>query len=150
MPIVVEVKSKDDYAKWLGEQKKKVAAAADDPNKAWTEAELMAKGATVYRRELRRLPPGQRQGRARRLPGAGRLQDRDSGRRSRRSRIVLNGKPGTAMPPWKQLSDTDIAAVITYTRNSWGNKAASDAVATARDSGRDARVTSTKGRPRAK
>ena len=35
---------------------------------------------------------------------------------------MLNGKPGTAMPPWKQLSDTDIAAVITYTRNSWGNK----------------------------
>ena len=36
--------------------------------------------------------------------------------------IVLNGKPGTAMPPWKQLSDVDIASVITYTRNSWGNK----------------------------
>ena len=36
---------------------------------------------------------------------------------------MLNGKPGTAMPPWKQLSDADIAAVVTYTRNSWGNKA---------------------------
>ncbi len=37
--------------------------------------------------------------------------------------IVLNGKPGTAMPAWKPLSDTDIAAVITYTRNSFGNHA---------------------------
>ncbi len=36
--------------------------------------------------------------------------------------LVLNGKQGTAMASWKQLSDTDIAAVITYTRNSWGNK----------------------------
>ena len=35
---------------------------------------------------------------------------------------MLNGKPGTAMAPFKQLSDVDIAAVITYTRNSWGNK----------------------------
>ena len=35
---------------------------------------------------------------------------------------MLNGKPGTAMASFKQLSDTDLAAVITYTRNSWGNK----------------------------
>jgi len=37
--------------------------------------------------------------------------------------LVLNGKAGTAMTSWKQLSDADLAAVITYTRNSWGNKA---------------------------
>jgi cytochrome c oxidase subunit II len=36
--------------------------------------------------------------------------------------VVLNGRPGTAMPSWKQLSDSDIAAVITYTRNAWTNK----------------------------
>ena len=36
--------------------------------------------------------------------------------------LVLNGKPGTAMPPWTQLSDVDLAAVITYTRNGLGNK----------------------------
>ena len=73
MPIVVEVKSKDDYAKWLDEQKKQVAAAADDPSKVWTEAELAAKGAAGLHGELRGVPPGQRQGRARRLPGARRL-----------------------------------------------------------------------------
>ena len=37
--------------------------------------------------------------------------------------LVLNGKPGPAMASFKQLSDTDIAAVVTYTRNSWGNAA---------------------------
>jgi cytochrome c oxidase subunit 2 len=36
--------------------------------------------------------------------------------------IVLNGKPGTAMAPFKQLSDVEIAAVMTYERNSWNNK----------------------------
>ena len=36
--------------------------------------------------------------------------------------IVLNGAAGGAMPAWKQLSDTDIAAVVTYTKNSWSNK----------------------------
>ena len=36
--------------------------------------------------------------------------------------IVLNGKPGTAMAPFKQLSDVEIAAVVTYERNSWANK----------------------------
>jgi cytochrome c oxidase subunit 2 len=37
---------------------------------------------------------------------------------------VLDGRPNTAMQPFKQqLSDAEIAAVITYVRNSWGNKA---------------------------
>ena len=77
MPIVVEVKSKEDYAKWVGEQKKKIAAAADDPNKAWTSTELRRARREGLRRELRRLPPGERQGRAGRVPGARRLEDRD-------------------------------------------------------------------------
>ena len=37
--------------------------------------------------------------------------------------LVLNGKAGTAMASFRQLSDADLASVITYTRNAWGNKA---------------------------
>src|SRR5499427_10079215 len=48
MPIVVEVKSKDDYAKWAGEQKTRLAAAAADPNKVWERADLIARGAIIY------------------------------------------------------------------------------------------------------
>ena len=48
MPIVVEVVSAEKYAAWVGEQKKKVAAAADDPNKDWSLAELCARGEKVY------------------------------------------------------------------------------------------------------
>ena len=86
MPIVVEVKSKDDYAKWVAEQKAKVAAAADDPSKVWD-----AEGARRARREglrgqLRRLPPGDRQGRAGRVPGARRLEGRHRPEGRRRSR----------------------------------------------------------------
>ena len=37
--------------------------------------------------------------------------------------LVLNGKPNTAMQSFRQLSNVDLAAVITFTRNAWGNKA---------------------------
>jgi cytochrome c oxidase subunit 2 len=48
MPVVVEVLSQDDYAKWVDDQKKKMAAGSDDPNKTYTLAELMARGQQVY------------------------------------------------------------------------------------------------------
>ena len=49
---------------------------------------------------------------------------------------MLNGKPGTAMAPFKQLSDIEIAAVVTYTRNSWGNKAGDGAAGRSEDRAR--------------
>jgi cytochrome c oxidase subunit 2 len=121
MPIVVEVRSKEDYAKWVGEQKQRMAAAADDPNKTWTEAELVAKGATVYAANCAACHQANGKG----VPGAFPALDGSkvvTGPPQDQIHIVLNGKPGTAMPPWKQLSDVDIASVITYTRYSWGNK----------------------------
>ena len=48
MPVVVEVKSQEDYSKWASEQKKKSAPAADDPNKVWDAKELAARGEKVY------------------------------------------------------------------------------------------------------
>ena len=48
MPIVVEVKSKDDYAKWVDAQKKKSAAVADDPGRVWDLPALVARGEKVY------------------------------------------------------------------------------------------------------
>jgi cytochrome c oxidase subunit 2 len=122
MPIVVEVKSKDDYAKWVADQKQKMAAAADDPNKNWTEAELVAKGATIYAANCAACHQPNGKGVPNAFPA---LEGSKvvNGPPQDQIHIVLNGKPGTAMPPWKALSDVDIASVITYTRNSWGNKA---------------------------
>lgn len=54
MPVVVEVLSDDDYAKWVGTQKAKLAAGAVDPNKVYSRAELMAHGEKSTRRTARR------------------------------------------------------------------------------------------------
>jgi cytochrome c oxidase subunit 2 len=121
MPIVVEVKSKEDYAKWAGEQKKKVAAAADDPGKVWDVKDLVAAGEKVFAGNCAACHQANGKG----VPGAFPGLDGSkivTGAKADQIALVLNGKPGTAMTPWKQLSDADLAAVITYTRNSWGNK----------------------------
>jgi cytochrome c oxidase subunit 2 len=53
------------------------------------------------------------------LDGSALVLDAD---KSKQIAIMLNGAANGAMPAWKQLSDTEIAAVITYTKNNWGNK----------------------------
>jgi len=121
MPIVVEVKSKEDYAKWAGEQKQKLAAAADDPGKVWDVKDLVAAGEKVFAGNCAACHQANGKG----VPGAFPALDGSkvvTGAKAAQIALVLNGKPGTAMTPWKQLSDVDLAAVITYTRNSWGNK----------------------------
>ena len=125
MPIVVEVKSKDDYAKWVGEQKAKLTAAADDPGKVWDLKELVARGEKVFGANCAACHQPNGKG----VPGAFPALDGSpvvNGPKDAQINTVLNGvvkdgKP-TAMVAWKQLSDADLASVITYTRNSWGNK----------------------------
>jgi cytochrome c oxidase subunit 2 len=120
---VVRVVSADDYTKWVGERKQALAAAADDPNKQWDAKELVARGEKVYSANCVAChqPAGQGspQMKAPALAGSKFITGPEEGPID----TVLNGRPNTAMQSFKQLSDTEIAAVITYTRNSWGNKA---------------------------
>ena len=119
MPIVVDVKSKDDYAKWVDEQKKK--APAVDPNRVWDLKDLVVTGERIYAANCAACHQANGKG----VPGTFPALDGSkivNGPKAAQIALVLNGKPGTAMPPWTQLSDVDLAAVITYTRNSWGNK----------------------------
>ncbi len=121
MPIVVEVKSKDDYAKWVDEQKKRVAAAAEDPKRQWDLKDLAARGEKLYAANCAACHQANGKG----VPGAFPALDGSkvvNGPEADQIALVLNGKDGTLMAPFKQLSDTDLAAVITYTRNSWGNQ----------------------------
>ncbi|MDR5770388.1 cytochrome c oxidase subunit II [Caballeronia sp. LP006] len=118
MPVVVEVLSADDYAKWVDTQKKKLAASADDPNKTYTMDELKTRGAAVYASNCAvcHQPTGKGGGPFPALDGSkvanGPIADHVS--------IVLHGKG--AMPPWQStLNDVEIASVITYERNTWGN-----------------------------
>jgi cytochrome c oxidase subunit II len=125
MPIVVEVKSKDDYAKWVDGQKKKLAAAADDPAKVWDLKDLVARGEKVFGANCAACHQANGKG----VPPAFPPLDGSkvvTGPKEAQIGIVMHGvvrdgKP-TAMVGWQQLSDTDIASVVTYTRNAWGNK----------------------------
>ncbi len=123
MPIVVEVKTKADYATWVAAQKAKVAAAADDPAKVWEVKDLVARGEKVYAANCAACHQASGKG----VAGAFPALDGSkvvAGPKADQLALVLNGKAGTAMASFKQLSDADLAAVITYTRNSWSNKSA--------------------------
>jgi cytochrome c oxidase subunit 2 len=124
MPIVVEVKSADDYAKWLAEHKKAMAAAGDT-GQPLDPKELIARGEKVFTANCAACHQANGKG----VPGTFPALDGSkvvTGPKDAQIKTVLNGvmKNGqpTAMPAWKDtLSDTDIAAVITYTRNNWSN-----------------------------
>ena len=119
MPIHVKVVTAEQYSAWVGEQKKALAAKADDPNKVWELADLKARGEKVYNANCAACH--QANGK-----GAGPIKPLDGSAivlndPAKQIQILLNGAAGGTMPAWKQLSDTEIAAVVTYTKNSWSN-----------------------------
>ena len=119
MPIHVKVVSAADYTAWVAGEQKKMAAKQDDPKKVWELAALAARGEKVYAANCAACHQanGKGAGPIPGLDGAALVQDAD---KSKQIHVVLNGR--AAMPAWKQLSDTDLAAVITYTKNAWSNK----------------------------
>ena len=122
MPIVVDVRSDEDYTKWVDEQKKAMLAKLDDPNKEWQQGELVARGEQVYQANCVACHQANGKG----VPPAFPPLEGSKvalGDQAAHIDVVLNGKAGTAMASFKQLSDVELAAVITYTRNAWGNKA---------------------------
>ena len=125
MPIVVNVLSPEKYSAWVNERKQKVAGAADDPNKALTPEELKTRGEQVFAQNCVACHQPNGMG----VPGTFPALNGSAvvnGPKEKQIDVVLHGvikdgKP-TAMQPFKQLSDLDLAAVITYTRNAWSNK----------------------------
>ncbi|MBL8327676.1 MAG: cytochrome c oxidase subunit II [Rubrivivax sp.] len=119
MPIHVKVLSQADYSAWVAAEKKKMAAAADDPNKVWTLPDLVARGEKVYNANCAAChrADGKGAGPIKPLDGSAIVQNDPA----RQIQILLNGAANGTMPAWKQLSDTEIAAVATYTKNAWSN-----------------------------
>ena len=120
MPIHVKVVSQADYATWVAGKKKEMAAAADDPAKEWKLEELVARGEKVYNANCAAChrADGKGVGPIKPLDGSAMVLDDPKAQIN----ILLNGANNGAMPAWKSLSDTEIAAVITYSKNSWSNK----------------------------
>jgi cytochrome c oxidase subunit 2 len=124
MPINVKVVSAAEYTAWVDEQKKKAASNVDDPNKVWALEESMTRGEKVYNAACASCHGANGQG----IPGTFPALDgskiaKQAKNKAAHINIVLHGKPGTPMAAFGgQLSDTDIATVITYERNAWGNK----------------------------
>jgi len=121
MPIHVKVVSAEDYSAWVGSEKKKMAAKADDPSKIWTLDDISKRGEKVYATNCAACHQanGKGGGPIKPLDGAAVVLDTDM---NKQIHVLLNGQNNGAMPAWKQLSDTDIAAVISYTKNHWSNK----------------------------
>jgi cytochrome c oxidase subunit 2 len=125
MPVVVEVLPTDQYAVWADAQKKKATAAADDPARIWDVKELTARGEAVYTANCAACHQANGKG----VPPAFPPLDGSTiatGPVAAHLDVVLNGVvrygQATAMVAWKNtLSPTEIAAVVTYERNAWGN-----------------------------
>jgi cytochrome c oxidase subunit 2 len=121
MPIVLKVLPKAEFASWIQEQRRDMAHEQADVERLWSREELMSLGENVYATQCATCHQADGQGLAPGFPAlagskvaTGPLQDHIE--------IVLNGRDGTAMQAWgKMLSDADIAAALTYTRNAFGN-----------------------------
>lgn len=143
MPVVVEAMAPDRYAAWLRERKASAAEAAAASGMIFTLDELKTRGGEVFMTNCAVCHQANGQGTPGAFPplvegapfSAGKnmtdpLAERGFwkadkivlGPRERHLDIVMRGIPGTPMPAFAgQLSDADIAAVVSYERNSWGN-----------------------------
>ncbi len=121
MPIHVKVVSAEDYTKWVDGERKKAAALADDPTKVWKLEDMLKRGEGVYAKNCAvcHQANGKGGGPIKPLDGAAVVLDAD---KAKQIAILLKGQNNGAMPAWKQLSDTEIAAVISFTKNNWSNK----------------------------
>ncbi|TAK92363.1 MAG: cytochrome c oxidase subunit II [Burkholderiaceae bacterium] len=118
MPIVVNVVSAEDYSKWVDGKKKELAAQADDPTKTYTLDELKSRGEKVFGSNCAACHQATGKG----IPGTFPALDASAnvlGEKAGQIDILLHGK--NVMPKWAALSDVELAAVATYTRNAWSN-----------------------------
>ena len=121
MPIHVKVLGQKEYTAWVQTELKRMAALQDDPSKVWELAPLKARGEKVYAANCAACHQanGKGAGPIKPLDGSAIVLDADH---AKQIQIVLHGVSVTGMPSWKQLSDTDLAAVVTYTKNAWSNQ----------------------------
>jgi cytochrome c oxidase subunit II len=121
MPIVVRAVSPEDYTKWVGERKALAAKAAEDDTKDYTLAQLKARGEQVYAANCVACHQANGKGLPPAFPGLDGSK-MVLGAKAPQIDLVLNGKPNTAMASFARLNNVELAAVVTFTRNNWGNQ----------------------------
>lgn len=123
MPAVIHAVSPGQFEQWRTQQKSQAAQAAAEASsdKVWGKDELVAKGQEIYTKNCMACHQANGKG----LPGVfpalsgSKIADGPVAGHLER---VIHGKPGTAMAAWgPQLNDLEIAAVVTFERNSWDN-----------------------------
>ena len=123
MPIVVDARPMDEYKAWLAEKRAEAAKVRELTQKDWSMAELMVKGEEVYNKVCAACHQPNGEGLPPMFPALKNSPvaiERDQ--IPKHIDVVVNGVKGSAMQAFKdQLSEVDIAAVITYERNAWGN-----------------------------
>ncbi len=135
MPIHVKVLKQDDYAAWVSAKKEALgikdaaigaatvaqAAPPEDINKVWARSDLMDRGQAVYSQNCAAChqASGQGSGSIKPLDGSAIVLSPD---KLKQINVLLAGQNNGAMPAWAHLSNTEIAAVITFTKNNWSNK----------------------------
>ena len=132
MPIAVVVKSEADYAKWVAESKGKwstkslsaaateAVAPAEDDSKVFSRAEAKEKGEKIYAANCVACHQPNGKGMPPAFPSLAGSKI-VLGPSAQQINILLNGKAGTAMQSFARLSNSELASVITFTKNSFGN-----------------------------
>jgi cytochrome c oxidase subunit 2 len=121
MPIVVVALPEDEFEVWVSEQLADAQNQEQDSQRLWTKAELMEHGESVYKRVCATCHQPDGQGLTPAFPAlAG--SPVATGPLDAHIDVVMNGRTGTAMSAWRSiLSEADLAAALTYTRNAFGN-----------------------------
>ncbi len=122
MPIVVVALEQDEYDVWLSKQIAGNVDLQEDAARLWAREELMSHGKKVYETSCSSCHQLNGNGLVPAFPAlAG--SSVATGPVNTNIDVVMNGRPGTAMVAWRnQLSDSDIASALTYTRNAFGNQ----------------------------
>ncbi|MGM0913620.1 MAG: cytochrome c oxidase subunit II [Pseudomonadota bacterium] len=121
MPIVVQAMEEEEFDAWLAERKEASAQEASGVDREWGMDELMARGEQAYNAVCASCHQADGSGNPPAFPAlAGNQALMDE--RERHIETVVNGVSGSAMPAFRNtLSPVEVAAVITYERNAWGN-----------------------------
>ena len=128
MPVVVKVVEKDEYNEWVLAKKEEAIKLAELTEKEWSLAELSERGEGVYQKNCVACHQMNGEGLPPIFPAlAG--SDIVMFNKGRNVEILMEGVQGAAMQSFaNQLSEVDMAAVITYTRQAWGNAENGDGV----------------------